>query len=171
MSDAPLIAFEWDGESMVPLTRFRKTCDHHFVVGQRYNLEERLERSSASHRFYFAAIREAWQSLPERLSEQFPTPERLRKYALIKAGYADSQTFVAASAAQAQRLAAFLRPVDEFSIVTVDGASVTRWTAKSQSQRAMPKGEFQRSKDAVLEVIAGMLDVTAGEIADHARAA
>ena len=159
------LAFRWDGEAFVPAGQgWARRADRALVVGQVYNLVEHEERSSKSHSHYFAMIRESWQSLPEHLIEQFPTPELLRKYALIKAGFADSQTFVAGSRAEALRLATFLRPVDEFSIVTVEGASVTRWTAKSQNHRAMPKGEFQRSKDAVLEVIAGMLGVTAGEI-------
>ncbi|WP_375458848.1 hypothetical protein [uncultured Enterovirga sp.] len=166
------LAFNWDGEAFVPANgHWARRADKALVVGLTYNLVEHEDRSSASHRHYFAAVKQGWQSLPEHLSERFPTPERLRKYALIKAGFADSQTFVAGSRAEALRLAQFLKPVDEFSVVTVDGAAVTRWTAKSQSQRAMAKADFQRSKDAVLEIIAGMIDVAPAVLADEGRRA
>ena len=55
-------------------------------------------------------------------------------------------------------------------MVTVEGCIVTRYTAKSQSYRAMGKQTFEASKRAVLDVIADMLGVTADEI-ETARAA
>lgn len=171
MTASPPIPFRWTGDSFEPLPRWAKDCDREFVVGQVYRLVEQQDRSQASHAHYFAAISEAWQSLPEAAAQQFPTPEHLRKYALIKGGYADSQTFAASSRAEALRLAAFIRPIDDFSVVTVDGATVTRWTARSQSMKAMGRVEFQRSKDAVLDVIAGLLGTTRDALNSAGQAA
>jgi len=152
--------FRWDGDAMVPTTAFmRRLADREFVVGQDYRLVEEAERSSKSHRHFFAAVAEGHASLPEHLTERFPTPEHLRRYALIRAGYCDSHTLVCSSAAEARRLAAFIRPSDEFAVVTVEAATITRYVAKSQSTRAMGAKDFQRSKGDVLDVIAGMLDV------------
>lgn len=157
---APL-PFRWDGEAMRPLRpRDSAEADRRYVVGEVYRLEPIEDRSAASHRHYFAAINEAWASLPDGLAERMPTPEHLRKYALIKAGWSDSRSFVAASKAGARDLAAFVRPMDEFSIVTAEGAVVTVYTAKSQSMRAMGKQAFQKSKDDVLAVIADLLGTT-----------
>jgi hypothetical protein len=157
-SDEPLL-MQWNGEAFAPHRRHYKRIDAEFVIGEVYTFVPYEERSAKSHAHYFACVAEAWKNLPDGLAEQFPTSEHLRKFALIKAGYADSQTFTAASKAEALRLAAFLRPVDGYSIITTEGATVTRWTAKSQSTRAMGGKVFQESKDKVLDVLAAMIEV------------
>jgi hypothetical protein len=164
----PILLYVWDGESMVPLPRFAKKCDEVFVVGQTYPLEVREDRSWKSHGHYFACVNDAWGNLREDLAERFPTPDHLRKWALIKSGYADSRQFVAGSKAEAVRLAAFLKPCDEYAIVTVSECVVTEWKARSQDLRSMPKKEFQASKDAVLDVLAGMVKVKPEVLAANA---
>lgn len=154
------LPFRWSGEAMVPMRGFRKLADETFVVGQVYRLEVVEDRSAKSHRHYFAAIHEAWANLPEERAERFPTSEHLRKFAVIKAGFADNRSIVCSSKAEATRLAAFIRPADEYAIVTAEEAVVTIWTAKSQSARAMGKADFARSKEAVLGILAQMIGVT-----------
>lgn len=166
MTAIPAMVFDWDGEAMRP--RHPRVADRHFVIGETYRLAVQEERSNASHGHYFAALAEAHTNLPEEWAERLPTPEHLRRYALIRSGFADSQTFVASSKAEAVRLAAFLRPVDEFAIVTVEGSTVTRYTAKSQSYRAMGKADFQASKDAVLSIAAAMIGVTTQALSEAA---
>ncbi|MFL7901509.1 hypothetical protein ACJ41P_10280 [Azospirillum argentinense] len=151
------IPFRWEGDSFAPMPGFARRCDEVFVVGQVYRLTEEEDRSAASHRHYFACINAAWENLPERLAADFPTPDHLRRYALIRAGYADSRTLVASSKAEAVRLAAFVKPMDSYAVVVVSDATVTVWTARSQSAKAMGKKDFQESKDRVLDVIAGLI--------------
>lgn len=166
MSEAPpiLLQYEGEGEFKPAGSYWAKQADKHYVIGARYALVEHQERSQKSHAHYFAMVHDAWANLPEHLAEQYPTSERLRKHCLIKAGFADSQTFVCSSKAEAQRMAAFIRPIDEFSIISVKEATVTRWTAKSQSMKAMGKDEFQRSKDAVLQILSDMIGVAPAEL-------
>lgn len=166
MTEAPPMIFTWDGEHMVP--RHGRIADRYFVIGETYELVEHHRRSLNSHNHYFASLSEAWKNLPEEAAERFPTVEHLRKFALIKAGYADSTSIVCGSKAEAQRVAAFVRPADEFSIITVSEATVTRYVAKSQSMRAMGKADFQKSKDAVLEIAAAMISVTPHQLAKEA---
>jgi hypothetical protein len=156
--------FEWDGEVMRPLRPRR--ADAFYTVGQRYILEPVAQRSDPSHRHEFAWLREAWMSLPEHLADlpHCASPEHLRKWALIRAGYSDSHTIVCASKAEAIRVAAFIRPIDEFAVVVTQGATVTRYTAKSQSKRAMGAKDFQESKTAIMEMIARMLGVEPGQL-------
>jgi hypothetical protein len=116
-----------------------------------------MERSEKSHRQYFAAIREGFLNLPHHLDQQFASPEALRKHCLIKAGFYDKRSILCSSKAEAQRVAAFLKPMDEYAIVTVEAALVTVYTAQSQSFRAMGKEKFQASKQAVLDIIAAMI--------------
>lgn len=66
-----------------------RVASREYIVGQVYFLEHREERSSASHAHYFACVADAWMNLPDALAERFPTPEALRKYALIMTGYRD----------------------------------------------------------------------------------
>lgn len=165
--DTPII-YQWNGEAMVPQARFAKACDRAFVVGEHYRLIPHEDRSAASHRHFFAAVNESWTNLPDHLAERFPTSEHLRKWALIKAGYRDERTLVAASKAEAQRLAAFIRPMDDFAVVVVSEATVTVYTAKSQSVRAMGRETFQASKEAVLGVLSEMIGVQPAALARNA---
>lgn len=164
---APLI-YRWDGDAMVPHARFRRLADKDFVVGQDYTLVEHQGRSAVSHNHYFAAITEAWKNLPEVWAERFPTVEHLRKYALIKAGFADERSIVCASKAEAQRMAGFVRPFDDYAIVLVNGATVKVFTAKSQSARAMDKAEFQDSKQKVLDIVSDMIGVEPAALSSNA---
>jgi len=169
--NAPII-FKWDGEVMAPVNRrFAKACDERFVIGAEYTLEAYEHRSSASHRHYFASIYEAWASMPEGMGDRFATPDHLRKFALIRCGYRDERTIVAASKAEALRLASFIRPMDDFAIVTTEGATVTVWTAKSQNLRSMDKATFYKSKEAVLCYLGSLLSVPASEIERAGEAA
>lgn len=162
------VTYRWSGESMEPLDRFRRLCDRQFVVGETYRLDVSEERSSASHRHYFAAVHDAWLNLPELYTEQFPTDEHLRKWCLIRTGYADSRSIVCASKAEAQRVAAFIKPIDAYAVVAVSEATVTVYTAKSQSVRAMGKDVFQKSKTAVLDYVASLVGVSAGDLQANA---
>lgn len=159
MEQAPF-PFTWNGEAMVPPRAFARRADQTFVVGQTYTLVEVQDRSSASHRHYFAQVREAFANLPEAAAERFPTENHLRKYALIKAGFYDERSFTAASRAEALRLAAFLRPIDEFALVITTDKTVTEYRAKSQDSTSMDKATFQDSKDKVLAVLSEMIGVT-----------
>jgi len=167
------VLFSWDGEAMQPLgERMAKLCDEQFVIGERYRLVEYEERPRASHNQYFALIAETWNNLPETLAERFPTPEHLRKYALIKCGFYDGRSIVVKSNAQARDIARFVAPCDEFSIVTASEATVTIYTAKSQSMKAMGKADFAKSKQAVLDYVSNLIGTTQEQVAENvARAA
>lgn len=167
---APLI-FTWTGEAMEPLPRFRKAADVAFVVGEQYRMTVEEERSMRSHRHFFAMMHDAWLNLPERDADRFPTSEHLRKWCLIRAGYSDERSIVCASKAEAQRVAAFIRPMDSYAIVTVSEAVVRVFTAQSQSVKAMGHKEFQHSKDKVLDIAAGMIGVEPSALAKQAEAA
>ncbi len=159
------LPFIWNGEAMEIRKGFQKRADEAFCVGESYTLEVVEDRSAASHRHYFAAINEAWANLPEGLAERWPSAEHLRKAALIRAGYRDERSFACSSRAEAIRMAAFLKPIDDFAMVALSGTTVLVLTAKSQSVRAMGKAVFQESKDAVLNALADMIGVAPDDLA------
>lgn len=162
------VLFTWDGESMVAQRRFQTVCDKQFVVGEVYPMIVQEPRSQASHNHYFASIETAWLNLPEDIAANFPNSEHLRKYALIKSGFADERSIVCASKAEAQRVAAFIKPMDHYAIVMVSEATIKVYTAQSQSNKAMGKKVFQGSKDAVLDVIARLVGTDRHELRQNA---
>jgi hypothetical protein len=151
----------WCGEgSFVPATPFQlKRCEEHFEDGKRYLLAEHQDRSTASHNHYFASVAEGWQQMPEKLADEFPTPEMLRKKALIATGYYDQRSIICASPAEAKRMAAFIAPLDDFAVVSVCGPAVVVRTAKSQSRKAMGGKAFNASKQSVLAWVSDLVGV------------
>lgn len=143
----------WDGESFTPLPAYARQADRAYCIGEIYPLAPVSARSQASHNHYFASLHEAWLNLSEEASERFPTEEHLRRYALIRTGHRDERSIVTRSKADARRVAAFVRPSDEFALVLVNEAMVTVLTAKSQSLRAMGKQAFEQSKADVLDFL------------------
>lgn len=160
------ILYRWDGEAFAPASQhWAKQADREYVVGELYRLAPIEDRSASSHGHYFACIGEAWKSLPDHLIPEYPSAEHLRKKMLVKAGYADERSIVCASKAEAQRVAAFIRPMDDFAIVVVREAVVRVYTAQSQSYRAMGKKAFGESKQAVLDAVANLIGVAPDELA------
>ena len=169
MADAFPLRYQWDGEAMRPATRYwAREADKRFVVGETYTLDELHMRSPQTHAHYFACIKAAWESLPDGLASVYPSPEHLRKVALIRAGYATKVQHVAKSAAEAERLAAVIRPYDTYQIVEVTGSIVTVWHAMSQDHRSMDKAIFQASKEAVLRLVGDLIGADPTELRNAA---
>lgn len=163
MSDdqAPPLVMVWEGDCFKPPSPFwQKLADKFYVIGAKYRLVEEHERSAKSHRHYFSVIREAWMNMPDILLERFPSPESLRKQALIRCGYSHCTVFPCASAAEARRLAVWAGVTDEFTIIIAQRDTVLKYAAKSQSIKSMGAKEFQESKTKVLDYIAELLQVT-----------
>lgn len=169
---APLtLRYEGDGEFKPVSAYWSRVADKEFVVGEQYRMAEIQERSEASHAHYFASVGEAWKNLPDELIEEYPTVEHLRKKALIRCGFCTHRDHVCASKAEAQRLRAFVKPMDDYAIVTVSEAVVRVYTAQSQSKKAMGPKVFQESKQAVLDWLDDLLGVNRGETEQNARTA
>jgi hypothetical protein len=164
MTAPPPLPMQWDGEAFRPLPRFARHADRHYVVGEVYSMVPHEDRSDASHRHYFAALKDAWENLPAPWSSMFLTAEHLRRYALIRTGYANRMDIACASKAEALRAVARLRGIDEYALVEATEAVVTIWTAHSQSYRAMGAEQFKASKRAVLDFVAGLIGVTADQL-------
>jgi hypothetical protein len=157
------LAFWWDKKNcaMRPVNKtWAKRCDDRFFDKQVYWLDEEHERSEASHNQQFAWLAEAWKHLPEDLAEEYPTPLKLRKRALILAGWYDEQIIDAGTNDAALRVAEGIKLRDELALIFVRDQYVLIRTAKSQARSAMKSKEFQESKQKVLEIVAGMIGVT-----------
>lgn len=154
----------YTGEGFTLLGRSRQVCDAELVIGQIYRLSLIEERSEAVHNHQFAWLTEAWRNLPEDLADMYPSPEFLRKRALIQAGFFNETVIDVGNRAGAMRVAAAWRSKDDFAFVAVRGVVVVVREAKSQSRGKMDRKEFQASKTAIMEIIAEMIGVTPGEL-------
>jgi hypothetical protein len=157
--------FQWNGAAMVPVRP--DAARGAYELGKRYWLDEVSERSWVSHEHQFAFVAQAWDSLPEALMDKFPTPEHLRKAALIATGWHREMIIEAGNKEAALRVAAYVKGKDEFSHVVTRGPTVIVRTARSQRMRGhdrMDKEEFQRSKDDILGWIANLVGVSAEDL-------
>lgn len=159
MSGPPPLVYTWNGISFTPMIHHAKLADRHFVIGERYRLVVQEDRSDVSHRHQFAWLKWAWENLPESIAMQYPSPEHLRKRALIDTGHYTEEVIDAGTAAAAERVGAYLRGKDLFILVIMRGRFVFIRHAKSQSYAAMGRHEFQKSKTDIMERIAELVGV------------
>lgn len=148
----------WNGQAFEPRGKFKAIADQQFVVGQFYPVEAREDRSTRQHRFYFARIKECWESLPDDLMDEYPSPEHLRKAALCRTGYAEQVNLVCADNTEALRAATLFKAKDSYCVIEVAGRVCRVWTAMSQSYQAMGKKVFHESSEAVLDWIMKQLE-------------
>lgn len=153
---------------MVPAPRYAALAARQYAEGEEYTLDQVEERSMASHRQYFAALKSGYDNLPERvfyrtkadgtfvLDEtrnrvpKWPTMEHYRKWLLIETGWFDEKEFAEANVTYAKRLATWIRTEDVYARIFVRGSTVVVQRAKSQALPAMKKPDFEQSKKDVL---------------------
>jgi len=170
MAKGPRPIFSYEGDGIFRADpRFTWQCDQDYVVGQRYRMDVMEERSAVSHSHYFACLNEAWLNLPEDQSKRFPSPNHLRKWALVQCGYCHESHSVFSTKQDAITAATLIRKTDKFSVLTVHDNIVTRYEPESQSTKSMDKKRFQESKDKVLELLASMVGVTAKQLEKEAK--
>lgn len=143
---------------------FVKRADAELAEGETLKWEIAQERSGASHRHYFALIEEAWANLPEGMAEDFPNPDSLRKWALIKAGFCNMVKIVCANNLEAVLASNAMRMADGYRICTVSENVVTMYWAQSQRKKAMGAEAFQKSKEATLQIISELLEIDVTEL-------
>lgn len=169
MTAKPPIAFRYTNGAMIP--RLRSQADRFYEEGESYVLEEYHSRSINSHNHFFATLNDAWMNLPERLAGEYPTAEHLRKRLLIQAGYCDEQKVVFSTANDAIKASAIALAHDDYIVADVSDRTLTIWTAKSQSVKAMGAKDFQASKSAVLEIAAQMIGTDTKTLTHNAATA
>lgn len=163
------LPFEWNGEAMIPSERFRALAKRQFVKGRSYVLEPHDPVTHKERGFYFASIKEAHDNLSPEAVANYPTPEDLRKWALIKAGWRHENFTVCESADQAAMLAAFLRKLPGHKIIDLRDNVVRLYLARSQKigdpdDGYMTQEEWKKSKQDVLDVLSQTIGVTRREL-------
>ena len=168
----PKPVFEYLGDGTFQAeARFVWTCDQDFVVHEKYRMDVIAERSKQSHDHYMVMVEETWLNLPDSRRLQFPTPEHLRKWALVQCGFCSQSHTVFSTKQDALTAAAMIRKTDKFAVLTVHDNVVTKYEAESQSYKSMDRKRFQASKDKVLELLADMIHITPKQLERHSNGA
>lgn len=159
MSSLPpiILRYEGDGAFLAPALPIQRLCDKLLVVGELYRFERSEERSSETHRHYFAVINEAFANLPDNLVREFPHPDALRKWALIKSGWCDEDKIVLDTETDALAVAAYARRRDGYAVVRVSGNVVTTYTARSQNGKSQNRKQFGETKERVFAILAELI--------------
>lgn len=153
-----------DDEVLVP--RSKAAAAEAFVIGEYYRMGEVEERSEVSHNHQFAWLKTAWESLPDHLVPLYPSPEFLRKKALIATGHCTVQDYPCGSKVEAERWAANLkRESDAYTIVETSGTVVRVFRARSQARGKMDKAEFQKVKQDLIEWVSALIGVAPEDLA------
>lgn len=156
---------------MVPHARFNALCKRQYAVDEDYALGPVEGVPSRSRGGFFAAVNEAWKNLPEE-DERFPSPEHLRKRALVQAGWAKHAQYIMDTPKDAKNMARALRGADEYAVIKVGGNVVDVWTAKSIATGQINAEEFQAVKTKALDWVATLARTTRAELeANAGRAA
>jgi len=143
-----------DGEFRSP---HKTRCDKELVTGEMLTLEVIHHRSSETHRHLFACIKNAWDNLPDDLAVYFPSPEALRKWALIQVGHCTMARLAMANNAEAMTAAALMREIDDYAEIGVNGNAVVIRRAKSIAYRAVHAKEFAAIKEGVLTTLSQLI--------------
>lgn len=143
-----------DGEFRSP---HKARCDKELVIGEMLTLEVVHQRSSETHRHLFACIKNAWDNLPEALAAEYPSPEHLRKWALIEIGHCTMTRMVFANNAEAMKAATLLCDIDGYAEIGVNGNAVVMRRAKSIAYRAVSRKDFKEIKDKVLTTLSQLI--------------
>lgn len=158
---------------MVPDPIYRGVAHKQYTLGDRYPLSIVEVRSRASHDHYHACIQEAFLNLPENISARFPSPDHLRRWVLIETGWYDEKEFEFDNEKDARRLGTFIRTEDDYARINIAKVADKKFKvivrrAKSQSYAAMEKKAFTDSKQAVLDYLETMIDVSRGTLKKQA---
>lgn len=163
------VFLRWDGDVFTPEPSFKHYCSRDYVVGEVYPMLPVEERSQASHNFYFAAVAEGFNNLTEENAKRFPTREHLRHWCLVQCGYCSETHYALANSKEARKLAADIRRMSEYAVISIRKDTLIVWEAESQSRAAMKKEMFEKSKQDVLDMIGSMARTTRPQLEKEAK--
>lgn len=171
MTSPPPIKLLYNGETFVPPIEggWAARARRFYEVGKEYMLEEERAPSTKTRSHFHAALKEAFDNLPEKYADQFPTIEHLRKRALIQTGFSNTTSMVMESKGQAVRIAGLLRQYSSpYTVVIVRDHTILIAEAESEREIAKDKVRYQDMKNKVLGWVSTLVGVTTTKLYDNA---
>ena len=126
------VQFVWDAANRVmrPQERFNRLCDRQYQDGELYALGPVEDIDNVSRGKFMKAIKMTWENLPAKY-KRFPSPEHLRKAALVGAGWCNQSHDVFDSVADAKRHADGIRNANGYAVIVRSGCVVDVRIARS----------------------------------------
>jgi hypothetical protein len=152
------LEYQWKAGAWHPMPYARKQAEHDFGEGEIARLERCEERSSPSHRQFFAYVNEVYENLPEAYEGRWPTADDMRRWLLTWSKFCTRQEFACASHAEAERW--FRNLAGKYHRIELEGNTVIGYTAHSQDYATMGRRTFQESRDAVEAACARILGIS-----------
>lgn len=121
----------------------------HFGQGEVVEMRPSKRRSLRQHNWFFHLVGAAFDN--QRAGPVFDTPERLRKWLLIKVGHCTEKRF--APRAMTAEVAAWLREMHDDMDFSTDRVWIYARTAKSIAFKACDSAEMTAIADRVVDVI------------------
>lgn len=141
----------------------RVVIDDSLTNNKVYVLSMKEDRSDEHHRWWFAVIRKAWATLPDRYGDRWPTAEHLRKWLLIRAGHCET---LDVATDNVMEVAAGFRWQDPYAVLIVKDSTVQISRAKSQKYKRQDQEEFQEVTTRCIDLLAQVLGCEPGALLD-----
>lgn len=166
----------WNGDAFAPLGSFLDDCRSAYQAGERIALQEAEEPDHSLDKFraaYMAQVNETWANLSEAAARRYTSPTKLRRWALIKAGWRTERHMVLDTEANAITAASFLMRLNDEAIIVQRRNVVAVYLARSQKLRRkhhdddddrMTREEFKQSADDVLAILRETIHVTKADL-------
>lgn len=176
MHNNNLVRVYFDGDALRPDGQYAtEQLRERLGAGEALLIDIEPSRSKRSHGHQFAFVNTAWKNLPEALKgvPYAATAETLRKHALIATGHCNASMVAVGEHDRAERIAALVHTVAEqvngYAVTEAKGSVVWCFTPVSQSEKAMGKEEFQRSKTDILNWLADLIGVAPEELSSMGK--
>jgi len=114
--------------------------------------------ADSSRRYFFAALRDAHSNLRDEHLQMWPNAEIMRKHCLIAIGHCDQVT-LPCTKATAPQIANTFRLFNQYCVALVKADTVTVYTARSMSRRALPKKQFLEVSRLVFDHISAVTGI------------
>lgn len=136
----------------------------------------RMKPRSLEHlRRYFAVIRAAYMHWPEHHERQFSSETECRIWLQMQAGAREVGGVLPLAGIKKQHALMlgemFIRSAGAHAHIEIDGTTITVWRPKSISFAKMKQDDFTALSNAVEDVIAAEIGITADELLQHGEAA
>ena len=134
-----------------------------------YNVSLAKDRSSESHKQFFAVVADAFHQIPDD-KQHWSNPEHLRKWLLCKVHWCNQTDTVLSTNDDAMKFAAMVKSLDPYAVFQVKGRVVRNWVPKSMkaargNNGGMSKQDFQQVKQEIFDFLDDYLGLERGTLA------
>lgn len=169
----PKVLLRWTGSAYEPATAFwQRVISEQTPIGavewQEFSPDD--EVSDAERAAFFAQVGEAWKNLPDDLAARYPSPDHIRKRALVTTGHCDITDHVCESEHEIGMIQRFAAR-NEYAVLVRKDMVIRELVPKSMKKGGMTKKEFREAAEDVRRVLSELLGVDIETLRAHTEPA